>query len=164
MFRWADLEAAAPELAAEGRRLVEQFRFVLAGTIRRDGTPRISPVEAHIVRGNLMHVMINGTLKAGDLLRDPRIVLNSPVTHAGDPNAEFKLRGRAVEVRAQPLREATADAIEAASGWRPREEWHFFSVDIEDAAFISWQSGVMEMSRWTRAGGLDHVRRPVAVI
>ncbi len=80
MFQWADFEAAAPELAAQGRELIESFRFVLAGTIRRDGTPRISPVEAHIVGGHLMLVMISGTRKAGDLLRDPRILLNSPVT------------------------------------------------------------------------------------
>jgi hypothetical protein len=76
MVKWADFETAAPELATQGRELIERFRFVLAGTIRRDGTPRISPVKAHIVRGHLMLVMIAGTLKARDLLRDPRILLN----------------------------------------------------------------------------------------
>lgn len=70
MFQWANFEAAAPLLAAHGRELIERFRFVLVGTIRSDGTPRISPVEAHIVRGHLMLVMIPGTLKARDLLRD----------------------------------------------------------------------------------------------
>src|SRR5260221_11487049 len=140
MFQWADFEAAAPELAAQGRELIERFRFVLAGTIRRDGTPRISPVEAHIVGGHLMLVMISGTRKAGDLLRDPRILLNSPVTHPDDPNTEFKLRGRVVEIQDQALREITAVAIKAAGGWQRPEGWHFFSIVIEDAAFIACEA------------------------
>jgi hypothetical protein len=165
MTGWAHFEAAAPELAANGRALIERFRFVLAGTIRRDGTPRISPVEAHLVRGHLMLVMITGTLKARDLLRDPRIVVNSPVTDPDDPNViEYKLRGRVVEVEEKALREATAAAIEAESGWRPPLSWHFFSVEVEDAARIAWKDGVMRMSRWTQDRGLEDVTRPVAVI
>ncbi len=107
MFQWADFEAAALMLAAQGRELIERFRFVLVGTIRSDGTPRISPVEAHIVRGHLMLVMIPDTLKARDLLRDPRILVNSPIIHPDDPNAEFKLRERVVEIQDRVLREAT---------------------------------------------------------
>jgi len=164
MFQWANFEAAAPLLAAKGRELIERFRFVLVGTIRSDGTPRISPVEAHLVRGHLMLVMIPNTLKARDLLRDPRILMNSPITHPDDPNAEFKLRGRVVEIQDQALREATADAIEAASGWRPPAGWHFFSIDIEDAAFLAWQSGVLDMTRWSCERGLDSIRRPIAVL
>jgi hypothetical protein len=164
MFYWANFEAAVPLLAAQGRELIERFRFVLVGTIRNDGTPRISPVEAHIVRGHLMLVMITGTLKARDLLRDPRILVNSPITHPDAPNTEFKLRGRVVEIRDQALREAAAHAIEAASGWRPPEGWHFFAIDIEDATFLAWQSGVLHMARWNRDRGLDHVRQPTAVL
>ncbi len=108
MFQWANFEAAASTLAAQGRELIERFRFVLVGTIRSDGTPRISPVEAHIVRGHLMLVMIPGTLKARDLLRDPRLLVNSPITHPDDPNTEFKLRGRVVEIRDQALHERLA--------------------------------------------------------
>jgi hypothetical protein len=36
MFRWADFEAAAPELAAQGRELIEVLPFRPRGTIRRD--------------------------------------------------------------------------------------------------------------------------------
>ncbi len=164
MFPWTNFEAAAPMLAAQGRELIERFRFVLVGTIRSDGTPRISPVEAHIVRGHLMLVMIPKTLKAGDLLRDPRILVNSPITDPDDPDTEFKLRGRVVEIRDQALREATADAIEATSGWRPPEGWHFFSLDIEEATFLAWQNGVLDLTRWNRDRGLDSVRRPTAVL
>ena len=164
MFQWADFESAVPELATQARALIERFHFVLVGTIRRDGTPRISAVEAHFVRSHLMLVMIAGTWKARDLLRDPRILLNTPITRPDEPEAEFKLRGRAIEIQDQALREATAHAIKAESGWRPPEKWHFFSIDIEDAALIEWQDGEMHMARWNRERGLDHLRQPTAVL
>jgi Pyridoxamine 5'-phosphate oxidase len=164
VFSWAHFEAAAPEVAAAGREQIERFHYLYLGTIRKDGTPRISPVEAHLVRGHLMLVMIAGTLKARDLRRDPRLVLNSPVLDPADPGAEFKLRGRAVETDDQELRDATADAIEATSGWRPPGDWHFFSIDIADAAHIAWQGGVMDMTRWSHGTGIQHDRRPVAVL
>src|SRR5436309_3166786 len=96
LFRWQDFEEAAPELAALGRERIERPGFVLVGTIRRDGTPRISPVGAGIMEGHLGLNMLRDSLKARDLLRDPRILVHSAVLHAGDPNDEFKLRGRAV--------------------------------------------------------------------
>jgi hypothetical protein len=43
---WAEFERAVPELAALGRERIERFNFVLIGTPRRDGAPRINPVEA----------------------------------------------------------------------------------------------------------------------
>jgi pyridoxamine 5'-phosphate oxidase-like protein len=164
VFSWAHFESAAPEVAAAGREQIERFHYLYVGTIRKDGTPRISPVEAHLVRGHLMLVMIAGTLKARDLRRDARLVLNSPVTDPADPGAEFKLRGRAAEIDDEELREATADAIETTSSWRPPDHWHFFSIDIEDAAHIAWQGGVMDMTRWSRRAGIQRDRRPVAVL
>lgn len=155
---WADFEVAAPELAAEARAAMERLGVVLLGTIRRDGTPRISPIEAHVVDGRLMLVMVAGSRKARDLSRDPRIVLQSPVSEPEDPGTELKLRGRVVEVD-DAQRDATADAIEAASGWRPRRTWRFVSVEIESAASLEWIEGDMLLTRWDRAHGLAPTER-----
>jgi hypothetical protein len=108
--------------------------------------------------------MIPATLKARDLLRDPRLALNAPLQHPDDPNEEFKLRGRAVEAHDDELKAAVAAAIERTSGWRPPLGWHFFSVDIGDAAFIAWNEGVMRMVRWSPERGVRVVERPVAVL
>jgi len=108
--------------------------------------------------------MIAGTLKARDLLRDPRLAVNAPLQHPDDPNEEFKLRGRALEIHDRRWKEAVAAAIEHTSGWRPPLEWHFFSVDIGDAAFLEWRAGVMRMSRWSPERGVEAVERPVAVL
>jgi Pyridoxamine 5'-phosphate oxidase len=164
MARWADLEAAAPELTTSGQELIDRFRFVFIATLRRDGTPRISAVEARIVEGELAMSMIPGTLKARDLLRDPRLAVNAPLQNPDDPNQELKLRGRALEVHDDGLKESLAAAIEATSGWRPPFDWHFFSLDIEDAAFITWNAGVMRMIHWSDECGVEQVERPVAVL
>ena len=164
MFSWGDFERAAPELAARGRELIDRFGYVLLGTIRRDGTPRISPIEARVVRGQLMVVMIRDTHKARDVLRDPRLVMNAPITDPAAPGSEFKLRGRAVVIDEPDLIEATAAATEAASGWRPPAYWHFFSIEVDDAALMEWEAGALTMTRWSRARGLERVTRPAPAL
>jgi hypothetical protein len=151
-------------LAARGRELIDRFGYVLVGTIRRDGTPRISPVEARVVQGQLMLVMIRDTHKARDVLRDPRLVLNTPITDPGDPGSEFKLRGRVVALEDRDLVEAAADATEAGSGWRPPPDWHYFSIEIEDVALMDWERGALTMTRWSRDGGLERLTRPAPVL
>lgn len=164
VFRWADFESAAPELAAQGRELLDRFGFVLAGTIRRDGTPRISPVEARVVAGHLMLVMIPGTHKARDILRDSRLVLNTPVFDPADPGYELKLRGRAVPVEDRVQLQATAEATEVASGWRPPADWHFFSIEVEDVTLMEWDRGALAMTRWVAERGLERTTRPAPLL
>jgi hypothetical protein len=157
---WSEFAAACPEVAGPVRELIERYGFVFAGTIRRDGTPRISPVEAHIVRDELMLVMIAGTLKARDLLRDPRVVLNAPIVDPADPGSEFKLRGHAIAVDDPNLRAATADAIKSTSGWRPPASWHYFAVRVDDVAHMAWEAGALDMLHWRLGRGTRRVRRP----
>jgi hypothetical protein len=110
-------------------RAMERFGFVLVATIRRDGTPRISPVGAYVVRRDLMLVMIGGSHKARDLARDSRLALQTPVTNHDSPESEAKVRGHVREVE-EAQREATAAVFEAASGVRPPDAWRFFAVTL----------------------------------
>ena len=162
MRRWADFEEAAPELASAGRERLEQFGFVFIGTIRRDGGPRVNPVEAHIVDGELALCMVPWSLKAGDLLRDPRTFLHTPVIEAasGAPG-EFKLRGRALQIGDAGLRDAVADTLDRKSGWRPTPDWRFFHVDVEAAAFLRYdeQEEIHRLLRWTPERGLESSTR-----
>jgi hypothetical protein len=41
---WGDLEGAAPEIARLGKERLESARVALLATLRKDGSPRISPV------------------------------------------------------------------------------------------------------------------------
>jgi len=150
MYRWADFERAAPDLAALGRERFERFGIVLIGTLTSDGAPRVNPVEAYLVDGHLVLNMMWRSLKALDLLRDPRVLVHSVVTGREGAEGEFKVRGRAVAIDDVRLREASADAIEAAIDWRPPERSRFFTVDIEAAAHGHYEDGQQQMTRWNR--------------
>ena len=119
-MRWAEFEHAVPELAALGRERFARAGIVLVGTIRTDGTPRISPVEFYVVEGELMLGMMWQSFKARDLLRDPRCLVHSVVTSRAGNEGEFKLRGRATDVRDPALRTAYGDATDARSSGGPR--------------------------------------------
>ena len=157
-MRWPDFEAAAGDLGADARAVLERHGFVLLGTIRGDGTPRINPVEVHLVDGELMLVLIAGSWKARDVERDPRVVLQSPVADAADPGDELKLRGRLVAVDATQAA-ATSDAVEASSGWRPAKSWRFLGLDVEAVALVAWRAGEMLLRRWDRVQGLQAPER-----
>ena len=47
-MNWSEMERRQPRLAELGRQRLIEPGVLLAGTIRRDGTPRISPVEFHL--------------------------------------------------------------------------------------------------------------------
>jgi predicted pyridoxine 5'-phosphate oxidase superfamily flavin-nucleotide-binding protein len=67
-------------------------RLALLGTLRHDGSPRISPVEPVIVGGQLLIGAMAWSAKAGDLRRDPRYVLRSAVT-GPDSSAGARIGG-----------------------------------------------------------------------
>jgi pyridoxamine 5'-phosphate oxidase-like protein len=162
MGAWGDFEVAAPELAAQGRELIERFGFVFLGTLRRDGGPRVNPAEAHFVAGHLALCLIPRSLKALDLLRDPRAYLHTPVLEpaAGAPG-EFKLRGTAPTVDDESLRDEVADAVERRSGWRPPPDWRTFTIDVRSAAFHRYDesTGLQHLTLWTPERGVEHSAR-----
>ena len=74
---WQQFAAQSPELAAIGEAQFARTGLALVGTFRRDGWPRISPVEPFIVDGLLYLGMTWRSVKALDLLRDPRCVVQT---------------------------------------------------------------------------------------
>ena len=105
MATWGEFEAADADLAALGRRRLEEPGVVLVGTLRRDGWPRISPVEPVIEHGELYLGMMPGSRKLHDLQRDPRLALHSPTEDPPDQrpagwSGEAKISGRGVPVDA----------------------------------------------------------------
>jgi hypothetical protein len=161
-MRWADFAQAAPEVAAPGAKLIEDFGFVFLGTVRKDGGPRVNPAEAHLVEGDLAHVLLPRSLKALDLLRDPRAFLHTPVLdRVYARRGEFKVRGRAVVIADRALRERVADTVEQRSGWRPPDDWRFFTIDVESGAFLRYDEDaeVHRVLLWTPERGLESSTR-----
>jgi len=157
-MRWEDLEIRAPRLARVAHERLVATGVLLVGTIRTDGTPRLSPVEPLILDGDLWLSMMWQSRKAADLLRDDRVLVHSIVTNRDGREGEVKMRGRAVAVSDAVQRTRYCEAV-AVLGWRPEEPWfHLFRIDIDDVTFVRYsQDGDQHVTRWP--AGQEFVRR-----
>jgi hypothetical protein len=136
-MRWDEFAAACPELAALGEERLRERELCLVGTLRRNGWPRISPVEPEFVDGELMLGMMWRSPKALDLLRDPRLVVHSVVSDRMGSEGDFKLYGRAVSIEDSDRRTRYREALKARIDWEPEEpNYHVFAVDVDSAGFV----------------------------
>jgi hypothetical protein len=153
MATWAEFEAAAPDLAQLGRERFERTEVLLLGTIRMDGTARISPCEFLFLDDLLMLGMMWQSKKALDLLRDPRCTVHSTISNKDGKEGEFKIRGRAIDVVDPELRERNGKLAFEKTGWRPPEPYHLFSIAIESAAFVQYSGeGHQTVILWREGG------------
>lgn len=154
MVTWNEFAAAAPDLAAAGLERIMRSEVILLGSIRKDGSPRISPVESDIVDGELMAGMMWRSQKALDLLRDPRCTVHSTVHDRMDAMGEFKLRCRAVDVQDPNRRDRYGDVLYARIKWRPEGDFHAFAFDIESAAHLHYGDQQQNITTWDPKDGL----------
>ena len=107
MTAWKDVERAEPEFARRVRGLFDGRRHKTIATVRADGSPRISGIEAAFEDGELAFGSMPNARKGMDLGRDPRFALHSatidPVEGAeAQWPGEAKISGRAIYVRPLP--------------------------------------------------------------
>jgi hypothetical protein len=105
MVTWSDVERAEPELAQTVRALLDAHRHKTIATLRADGSPRISGIEAAITDGELTFGSMSNARKGADLRRDPRFALHSATVDPIDGAearwpGEAKVSGRAIPVSA----------------------------------------------------------------
>jgi hypothetical protein len=147
--RWSEFENASPRLADVGRSRLEQPGVVLVATIRKDGTPRLSPVEPLFWEGDLWLSMMWKSKKADDLHRDPRLLVHSIITNRDGEEGEFKLRGHEQPVHDQETRRRYAARIAGTLDWEPEEPFfHLFRIDVEDVTYIRYEEGDQRVVRW----------------
>jgi hypothetical protein len=134
---WAAFEAAEPEMAGAGHKLVYQYGPGLGylATVRRDGGPRLHPFCPVIAEGQLWAYILTASPKGRDLRRDRRYAM-----HACGPvevDDEFYVTGRATafDDADERLREAVKAATVASVG---AETETLFALDIERALLATY--------------------------
>ena len=157
-MRWDEFAAQCPELAALGEERLRRHELCLLGTLRRNGYPRISPVEPDFVDGELMLGMMWRSPKALDLARDARCVVHSVVTTRQGTDGDFKLYGRARDVADPQQRGRYRATIKARIDWEPAEpNYHLFAIDVESAGFVVFGDDRYGLA-WDPARGLRRWR------
>ncbi|MGZ4593980.1 MAG: pyridoxamine 5'-phosphate oxidase family protein [Actinomycetes bacterium] len=158
-MHWSELQQQPGLAALTQQRLIDP-EVALAVTIRRDGTPRLSPVEPFVLDGDLWLSMLWGSRKAADLARDPRILVHSIVTTRDGGEGEIKVRGTASAVTDRAVQARYAAAVSDRLGWSPEPgRFHLFQVDIESVTYIRYDgaTGDQHVVLWPH--GDEFIRR-----
>ncbi len=155
MTTWHDVELAEPEFARRVRALFDAHMHKTIATLRADGSPRISGIEAAFDDGELSFGSMTLARKSADLRRDPRCALHSatvdpvPGSEAQWPG-EAKIAGRAIST-GRP----------AGAGDDATPDGDAFRVDIAEVVHthLNAEATLLVVEWWTPAAGLVRVER-----
>jgi nitroimidazol reductase NimA-like FMN-containing flavoprotein (pyridoxamine 5'-phosphate oxidase superfamily) len=147
MTSWQDVERAEPEFAQRVRGLLDAHRHKTIATLRADGSPRISGIEAAFEDGQLTFGSMPKARKGADLRRDPRFALHSATVDPVEGSeaqwpGEVKISGRAV------IAETTTDGDR-------------FYADIVEVVHthVNAEATMLVVEWWTPTHGLRRVER-----
>ncbi len=156
-MNWRDVERAAPALTAKVRKRFEAHGLAVLATLRRDGSPRISGIEPSFGEGELWLGMMPRSLKAADLLRDPRLALHSATADKNVSAGDAKLSGVAVPVED----EATFARYRRASGDEHNAfgTFHLFRVDVNEMSHLMPAGDHLDIEWWSAARGYRQTDR-----
>jgi hypothetical protein len=147
---WRDVERAVPEFARHVRALFDAHKHKTIATLRADGSPRISGIEAVFEDGELVFGSMSNSRKGADLRRDPRFALHSATVDPVEGSeaqwpGEAKISGRAI---------ASAPVVEGVGGDR-------FHADIADVVHthLNRDATVLVIEWWTPTHGLRRIER-----
>jgi Pyridoxamine 5'-phosphate oxidase len=161
-MNWTEFSAAAPELAELAEERFARDQLVMLGTLRVDGSPRISPCEVDFASDELLLGMMWQSRKAKDLLRDPRIVVHSVTCNREGTDGDVKLYGRVREVLDPETRQTFRDAIKARIDWAPDEpDYHLFALDVDSAGYVRFAGESMQTWRWTSEEGFTKLQKRI---
>ena len=157
MAAFTDVETEQPEFAARVHAVFDAHRHKILATLRADGAPRVSGIEAAFAAGNLWLAGMPRSVKFTDLRRDPRMALHSGSDEPDVFSADAKVSGRAVEVAGGPERAAFAEDTGTPVGG----DYELFRVDLEQVVLtaIAESKNALEISWWRPGRGLTVVRR-----
>jgi hypothetical protein len=147
---WQDVDQAVPEFAQRVRALFDAHRHKTIATLRADGSPRISGIEAVFEDGELVFSSMPKARKGADLRRDPRFALHSATVDPVEGSeaqwpGEAKISGRAIA--AEPVTEG---------GGADR-----FRADIAEVVHthLDEEATLLVVEWWTPSHGLRKIER-----
>jgi hypothetical protein len=149
MATWTQFEKEAPETEGVFRRRLEATGLGLLATLRRDGFPRISPLEPLVHGGEIWLGMMPGSTKSRDLQRDPRCCLHSATEDKDVKEGDAKVWG---EGRSVTDPSAIAGYL---AGWKTVSE---FDPSEAPGGFDLWQLDLTGASAVQLGADGQHLR------
>ncbi|MFE9538580.1 pyridoxamine 5'-phosphate oxidase family protein [Streptomyces sp. NPDC006691] len=151
---WSAFHQAEPRFAALTEARFKKYRHQVLGTLRKDGSPRVTGLEVEFRDGELLLGMMPGSMKALDLLRDPRCSLQAnPGPDAEMADGDVRVSGRAVRVT-DPS--ALASFVEQVT---PPEPFLLFRVEPTEVVYTGIENEEMVLRVWRPGTALRTLRR-----
>lgn len=149
MASWRDVQREAPEFADRVQALFDAGVNKVLATIRADGSPRVSGIEAQFTDGELTFGSMPNARKGADLQRDPRFAMHAPSPDPPADNASWagdaKIAGRAV-----PAGDVPGDL-----------EGELYRADISEVVIthLNETATALVIETWRPDGGVRRVER-----
>jgi Pyridoxamine 5'-phosphate oxidase len=161
MASFADVEAAEPEFARLFRTAFDAHRHKVLATLRADGSPRVSGIEAQIKDGELWLAGMPASVKFADLRRDPRMALHSGSDDPERFTADAKVSGRTVEITDPAGRAAFAGPAEEPAEDAGPSSFELFRVEIDQLVLtgLNEEKTALVISSWHPGRGVTRAER-----
>lgn len=141
---WADFQKAEPVLADTVQGRFEQFKHHILGTLRKDGSPRLTGLEVNFRFGELWLGMMPNSRKALDLRRDPRFAIHSnPGPDTAMESGDIRISGRAVEVTDPAVFSRFTGAVEVPPG-----PFHLFRAELTEVVRTYVEGDALVVQSW----------------
>jgi Pyridoxamine 5'-phosphate oxidase len=156
---WNEVVREAPELAAAVQARFDANRHKVLGTLRADGSPRLSGIEVTFRDGELWLGMMPDSRKATDLRRDPRLALHSATVDPELVDGDARISGRAVEATHAGAMTALVEGDSRHEDGAPAG--HVFRVDVTELMLIKIGDPAdhLVISSWHEGRGVERVER-----
>ena len=151
MPSWSEVEAAAPELAARAKRILDANKHKTIATLRRDGSPRISGIEGDFRDGELWLGCMWMSVKALDLRHDPRFALHSGSVDPPDWQGDAKVAGLAEEM-------TDPEVVARINDGEPGRS-HLFRADIRELVVVRVVEKQLVVDSWHEGRGVTALVR-----
>jgi hypothetical protein len=128
MASWHEVVADRPDFASKVEARFDAYKHKVIATLRKDGSPRISGIEAEFRDGELQVGMMPGSLKGRDVARDPRVAIHSGTE---DPVEDEGMAGRVVDAK------VAGRALPFSSRQEGGPPGTFFRIDVSEVVLVS---------------------------
>lgn len=160
MPAWAEVEQAAPELAAAVKDRFEATGLAFVATLRADGSPRISGIEPLFAGGELWLGMMPNSRKAKDVVRDPRFALHCATVDRQLTHGDAKISGRARPAEDEETMRRFREAFEAHNGYSPPPPpFPLFRADVAELSTVRVVGNRLVIDWWREGGEPQRVER-----
>ncbi|MGI5348038.1 pyridoxamine 5'-phosphate oxidase family protein [Streptomyces sp. CA-250714] len=154
---WDEFRQAEPGFAETVEQRFGKYTHHVLATLRKDGSPRLTGLEADFRAGQMWLGMMPNSLKALDLRRDPRFAMYAnPGSGTEMDGGDVRVSGRAVEVTDPD--EIASWAAGVPDGEAP-EVFHLFRVEVEEVVRVTIEGEEIVFRTWQPGRPLRTIRR-----